>query len=125
MEEHMDLNTIGDGDDVNELAKSTGVPYRVRISPEFSELLKPNKFLTELGIRYSQRVESILNNLKDNLIPGDVGTGEEMPEPSVVFPLALVKGPFIREELISVKAELTGDGGEAGILLTAVPVEEE
>jgi hypothetical protein len=114
-----------DAGDVKKLAKLTGVPYPVRISPELSELLKPGKFLSGLGVRYSERVKSILNILKGNLIPGHGGTGEEMPETAVVFPLALVKGPFIREELISVKAELTDDGGEAGILLTAVPEKTE
>jgi translation elongation factor EF-G len=101
-----------------------GIPYQVCISPELSELLKPNKFLTELGIQYSERIKSVLNVLKGNFIPGHEGIEEAMSKEAVVFPLALVKGPFIKEELISIKAELTDDCGKAGIRLTAILEEE-
>jgi hypothetical protein len=109
---------------VSELAKSMGIPYKVCMSPDLSELLKPNKFLTELGIQHLERVKSVLNILKGSLIPGHGGAEETMPKKAVVFPLALVKGPYIREELISIKAELTDDGGEAGIRLAAILAEE-
>jgi hypothetical protein len=86
--------------------------------------LKPNTFLTGLGIRYLERLKTVLSLLKGNLIPKDGGPGEMIPKNGIVIPLAVTKGPYIREELISIRAELTDDGGKAEILLTVVPVQE-
>jgi hypothetical protein len=121
----MDLDAINDNaDEVNELAKTLGVPYKVRISPELYELLKPNKFMAELGIQYSDRIKSILGVFKGNLIWKKKGREEAMPKDVIAFPLTFAKGPYIREEIITIKAELTDDAGTEGILLTAILEEE-
>jgi hypothetical protein len=113
-----------DSGDVNELAKAMGVPFDICVSSELSELLKPNEFLTGLGILYSERIKSILSILKGNLLPKNGGLKEEMPKGAIAFPLALAKGPFIREELITIRAELSDDDGKNEILLTAILEEE-
>jgi hypothetical protein len=101
-------------------AQAMGIRYPVRFSAELSELLKPNEFLEGLGITFSERLNTVLNVLKGSMVPKDSGPEETVPERGIVFPLALVKGPYIREELVSIKAELTDDDGAAGILLTAI-----
>jgi hypothetical protein len=109
--------------DVNELAKAMGVQYPVHISKELLDELMPNDFLLGLGIRYSERLKGILGILKASLIPGSEGQKEAFPKGSIVVPFALAKGPFIKEGLISIKAELKDDGGEKAILLTVIPEE--
>ena len=111
-------------DDVNEVAERNGIPYSIQVSPELSEVLKPNEFISGLGIHYLERIGSIMRILKGNLIPKDKGGREAMPHEAVLIPFSLATGPFIREELITIKAELTDDDGEAGILLTAILEEE-
>jgi len=109
-----------DANTVSELAKTIGLPYPVRLSDELSELLKPNEFLTGLGIRHDDRINSVLSSLKGSLIPKSSSLKETVPKDGVVFSMPLVQGPFIKEKIISVKAEMTDDGGKGGILLTAV-----
>jgi len=113
--------SIEESDDVNALAEAAGLSYPISISNELSELLKPSAFLAELGIQHEVRINSILNILKASLYPVLSGSKETMPESGIIFPVPLVKGPYIREEMVSIKAELmTDDGGKLKILLTAV-----
>jgi hypothetical protein len=110
--------------DTNVLAEAIGLKYPVRLSPELSKLLKPNPFLAEMGIRYDDRIKTILGLLKGSLIPKNGGTEDTIPDKGIVIPLAIAKGPYIREELISIRAELTDDDGKAEILLTAILAQE-
>jgi hypothetical protein len=109
-----------DADEIGRYAESLGIPFTVRISPELKSLLKPNEFLSGLGIRFSDRVKTILGALKEGLIPDKSGQEDTVPKGGVNIPLALTKGPFIKEELISIRAETADDGGEKALLLTAV-----
>jgi len=109
--------------DVNELAKAIGLQYPIFVSKELLDEIMPNDFLSGLGIRYSERLRGILGILKANLIPRNEGFKEAFPKGAIVIPIALAKGPFIKEGLISIKAELKDDGGEKAILLTVIPEE--
>jgi hypothetical protein len=102
------------------LAESLGFPYRIDISPELAGQLKPNEFLTRLGIQYSKRLKSLLSILKGNLLPENEGLNEALPKDGITIPFALVKGPFINEELISIRAELSDDGCEKVLKLIAI-----
>ena len=115
-------NTYED-DEVLQLAKSMDLPYPVHVSQELSEQIKPNEFLTKLGVQYSDRIKTILSILKGRMVPKKAASGEMLKE-GIVLPLALAKGPFIKEELISIMAEMKDDGGEAVIYLTALPEED-
>ena len=84
--------------DINELAARMGLQYQVRISPELSELLKPNPFLNGLGIQFSDRINTVLGILKGNMIPGNAETEETMPKKGIVIPMPLAKGPYIRRK---------------------------
>ena len=108
-----------EANEINEIAKSIGLTHPVYFSPEVSDLLKPNSFLTELGIKYTDRINTILSILKGNLIPGDSVVKETMPKRGIVISLPITKGPYIKEELVYIKAELLDDDGTAEILLTA------
>jgi len=119
----MTQNYDEDANETNVLAKLIGLPYKVEVSQELTDLLKPNEFLAGLGIRYSERVKIILNSLKGNLVPETTWPKEGMPKEGVIIPLAMAKGPFIKEELVSISAELSDNGGEPRIRL-AVAHEE-
>jgi hypothetical protein len=106
---------------VNSIAQSIGIEYPVRLSPELFQQLKPNEFLSGLGIRFSQRVSTVLSMVKANMVPKNRGPEETLPQGEKTIPLTLAQGPFIREEPVSILARLTDDGGVAEILLTAIP----
>ena len=112
-------NNSDEDDEVNRLTESFGLPYQVRISQGLSELLKPNEFLSGLGIQYLERIKIILGSLKEHLIPNKGTLEDVMPKEGVIIPLAMAKGPFIKEELISIHAKLSDDNGETVILFTA------
>ena len=107
-------------DDVNFFARRIGLQYPVRLSSELSELLKPNEFLTGMGIQFTDRLNAVLSILKGGLIPENSCPRETMPENGIIIPIPIVKGPYIREEMVSIKAELTDDNGNAEILLTVI-----
>ena len=114
----MAQNNIDYDDEVARLAESFGLPYQVRISEELSEQLKPNEFMAGLGIQYLERVKTVLGILKAKMIKEK---GEEtFPKKVQVVPLAVAKGPYIKEELISIRAEVTDDGGKNVISLTPI-----
>ena len=79
-----------DANTVNELAKTTGLPYLVRLSNEVAELLKPNGFLAGLGIRHDDRINSLLNLLKGGLVPENTGLKDTIPGDGVIFSVPLV-----------------------------------
>jgi hypothetical protein len=106
-------NSYEEEDEVARVAESLGLPYRVDISPELASQIKPNEFLSGLGIRYLERIESILGILEGN-------RRSDSPPKDQVIPYNLVKGPFIKEELVSIRAELSDDGGGKVLKLTAI-----
>ena len=107
-------------DMVNTLAQAMDIAYPVRISAELTQLLKPNEFLSGLGIRFSERVNAILGILRANMVPQNHGREETISQKKEVIPLMLAQGPFIREEPVSILAQLTDDGGTTEILLTVI-----
>ena len=120
----MEQNNSGN-DEVNNLTESLDLPYQVRISEDLSEQLKPNAFISGLGVQYLERIKTILGIVKANMILKQ-NTQEVVfsKQGSVVIPLTLAKGPYIREELISIKAEVADDGGEKVISLTSILEED-
>jgi hypothetical protein len=119
-EQYMTESNSDDANEANVLAKMIGLPYKVDISPELMELLKPNEFLKGLGIRYSERIKIILHSLKGNMVPEKTYPAEGMPKDDVIIPLAITKGPYIKEELVSISAVLTDNNGEAQISLAVI-----
>jgi hypothetical protein len=110
--------------DVTEIADEQGIDYRVMISSALEKRLKPNAFLAELGIDFSERMENILNVLKGNLVPHYAGTEavDTIPPEGISIPFSITQGPLIWEELISIKVALhKGHEREAVIVLTTVP----
>jgi hypothetical protein len=119
-EQRMKKKDSEETDDLDALAELAGLQYPIRLSPELSELLEPNEFLAGLGIRFSDRINAILSILKGSLIPINPGQKETLPKGGIVIPILIARGPYIREEMVSIKAELTDDGGKAKMLLTAI-----
>ena len=112
-------NNIDYDEEVTKLAESFGLPYQVRISEGLSEQLNPNEFIAGLGIQYLERVKTVLSILKAKMIKE--GGEETLPKKAQVIPLSVASGPYIREELISIKAEVTDDEGGKIISLTSIP----
>jgi hypothetical protein len=107
--------------DVSALARKQGIPYPVRLSESLKNLLRPNEFLSDLGIRFSDRAANIIGILKENLIPLIGKPSETIPAYGLGILYTITRGPFIREIPISIKAELhTDNGGNTEIVLTAI-----
>jgi hypothetical protein len=105
-------------------ADEQGIDYRVMISSVMEKQLKPNAFLAELGIDFSERMGNILNIFKENLVIHYAGTGavDTIPPEGISIPFSITQGPLIREELISIRVTLyKGHEGEPAIVLTTVP----
>jgi hypothetical protein len=113
-----------DDDEINKLAYSMDLPYPVQVSRDLSEQIKPNEFLTGLGIHYLDRIKTILGILKGNMILNKELPGEILPKQNQVIYFTHAKGPYIKEEVTSIRVEMKDDGGEKVILLTAIPKEE-
>ena len=114
----MAQNNIDYDDEVARLAESFDLPYQVRISEGLAEQLKPNEFMAGLGIQYLERVKTVLGILKAKMVKE---RGEEtLPEKAQVIPLSIASGPYIREGLVSIKAEVTDDEGGKIISLTSI-----
>ena len=115
------IQSNDDDDEVLRIAESMGLPYKVYISPELAEQLKPNEFISGLGIQYMDRITTVIGILKGQMLLQKTGYEETIPKNRQIIPLNLVKGPFIKEELITIKAEMSDEGR---ILLTAVLEDE-
>jgi hypothetical protein len=109
----MEKSNLEEEDEVTKLAESLGLPYRVDISPELVDQLKPNEFLTGLGIRYLERIKIILSILEGGRFYDSLKKGQ-------VITYNFTKGPYIKEELITIRAELSDDGGGKVLKLTAI-----
>jgi len=113
--------TQGDeGDEINKIAQSMALPCPVQVSKELSELIRPNDFIAGLGIRYLERIKTILGILETNLFQLNAGFEGTFPEGGVTFPIAITKGPFIKEEILSIRAAPKDDNSGKVILLTAI-----
>jgi hypothetical protein len=110
--------------DVDKAAAIIGIGLPVRVSPELATLLKPNAFTSGLGIKYAERLTAILGILKGSLVPKNCGPEGVLPPEGIVIPFTIATGPYIREEPVSIIAELTDDGDQQEILLTAILEEE-
>ncbi len=120
------MHTIDIDDEiVNALAETAGVPYPVCLSPELSALLKPNRFLSHIGIRFEERLKTVFSILKGNLIPTHGGEQESLPDEGITFDFTVVRGPFIREDPLVIKAELTDADDTPHISLSAILMEKE
>lgn len=101
--------------DLNELAQAAGLRFPVKVSAELSDLLTPNTFLRGLGISYTERIKTILEIIRGGMVSR---------KGAMVIPLTIVQGPFIREELVSLRAELAEDDGADEIRLTLIPAHQ-
>ena len=106
--------------DIQEAAAEIGIKYPVKVSPELSAILMPNDFMSSLGIQYSHRLKAILKILKCNLHPENNGATETLPKLGVAIPFTITNGPFIREEVLNLRAHLTNNGGQSEIVLTVI-----
>jgi len=105
--------------EVNDFAESMGLRYPVCLSNELSEVLKPNEYLSGLGINFNDRVNTILSILRGSLKPG-LSSDERIPKNGIIIPIPIVNGPYIKEEMVSVKAEMYDGDGKETILLTVI-----
>jgi hypothetical protein len=108
--------------DVSAVAEKYGIPCRVKVAIPLVELLKPNEYLSSLGIQFSERIDNIMHYLLGHLLPVDGGPDVVIPDEGVTIPYTLTQGPFVREVPITIRAKRQKDGeGKTEIVLSIVP----
>lgn len=112
--------------DVSELAEAEGIEFPVAVSAGLAQILEPNQFLTTFGINFEERVSNILKVLHGHFVPSPDGECDDLPGGRLVFPFIVLRGPLIKEDLISVLAVVhPGDGGDPVVtLMTARDAEQ-
>lgn len=112
--------------DLSEQAREQGISLPVAMGVSLARELEPNQFLSTFGITFEERIGNVLKVLKAHFVP-EAGTGREgLPDSALVFPFIVLKGPLIKEELLSVMAVIhSGDDGESVVTLTVLQDEDK
>jgi len=107
--------------DIDAIVSALGILYPVRLSDTLHEVLKPNEFLSELGIRFDDRLRNMLSTIKEGFVPSNGIPDEKLPETGLIVPFMVTQGPFIREVQFGIKAELQkDDDGRSELFLTVI-----
>jgi hypothetical protein len=111
--------------DVSGIARGQGINQPVRVSAALADLLQPNQFLSDWGIRFPERMDNILSILKGMLVPHNGGPEETLPPDGIGIPITLTQGPFIREIPLTIRVNSArGADGETELLLSIVHDED-
>jgi hypothetical protein len=105
--------------DVSEEARHEGIIYLVMVDPTLIQTLKPNQFLSSLGISLEDRIGQLLQ-----LAHAYIMVNEEsgaFSQPQYYLPFMVLKGPLVREDSCPVLARVhTGEAGKQLITLSHV-----
>jgi hypothetical protein len=112
--------------DVSKTAEKWGIPYPVYITDKLKNAITPNEFLSDMGVQFSERLDNIMGFLKGTLVPKGGEQKETLPKDGASIPFVLLKGPFVREIPVSIRAELKPDSeSKSQILLSIIHEGEE
>jgi hypothetical protein len=96
--------------DFEEKTKKAGIDLPLTIEPALLEKLIPSPFLASLGVSVEQRIENLLSLVKANLAAKTTD--------GYYIPFIVVKGPFIKEDLLPIIVRISqAEGGTQAITL--------
>jgi hypothetical protein len=102
--------------DMSEKAKQSDISTPIVLSESLLNKLRPNKFLTDLGITFDKRLENLFEHVRANLRPdgkNETGGG------SFSVPFIVVNGPLVREDVMTAVVRLQKDSkNEQTIFIT-------
>jgi len=102
--------------DMSENAKQANIAMPVVLSESLIKTLRPNKFLSELGITYERRLENLFELVRARLKPN---VKSEMSGDVFAVPLIVVNGPLVREDVITAVVRMQTDSkNEKTIIIT-------
>jgi hypothetical protein len=99
--------------DLRGKAKEAGLELPVIIDGLLLKELTPTPFLESLGLSLEERIENLFNLVKASLTAAngfDAGAGDKH---KTCLPFTVVAGPFVREDCLSIIAEIVQEEGEA------------
>jgi hypothetical protein len=108
--------------DVHGKAKKAGIEMPVEIDGMLLEELTPAPFLVSLGISLEARIDNLLGLVKASLTAQNGFDGTE--ETKTCLPFTVVKGPFVREDCLSVMAEINREEGGCPVITLAKAIDE-
>jgi hypothetical protein len=112
--------------DISNEAQEVGLSYPVAVTASLAKNLRPNEFLSSLGISFEDQTRMLLQLIRERIVPHPEGIPEENEGEKLIVPFIVLKGPLIKEELISVLVMVhDGDDGEPVITLMNPEVTSE
>ena len=86
---------------------------KITIDSGLMETLTPSTYLTSLGITLEQRKSNLIQLACAVLSPADITSNNKTQ-----IPFMVTKGPFIKEEFLSVNVNCKNEDGEPVIVLS-------
>jgi hypothetical protein len=108
--------------DVHAKAEKAGIEMPVEIDAALLEELTPTPFLVSLGISLEARIDNLLGIVKASLTAQNGFDGTD--ETKTCLPFIVTKGPLVREDCLSVMAEINREEGGYPVITLAKAVDE-
>lgn len=103
--------------DLRAKAREAGLELPVVIDGLLLKELTPTPFLASLGISLGKRIENLFNQTKASLVAENGFDGGDKHK--ACLPFIVVSGPFLREDCLSIIAEINQEeGGAVAITFT-------
>jgi hypothetical protein len=106
--------------DQNNTNTETNTDIPVTIDTALTEALTPNAYLASLGITLEEREANVKQLARAVIKPTDVSGGFQTQ-----IPFMVTKGPFIKEDFLTVNVSLKDVNGTAVIVLSPATELEE
>ncbi|GHV47985.1 hypothetical protein AGMMS49546_38150 [Spirochaetia bacterium] len=99
--------------DIHEKAEEAGITSPVVIDSGLLKLLTPNPYLTSIGVSLEERIKNLLGLVKANL---HTGKDSEKVEKKHYIPFMVLKGPFVKEDFLSVIVDVETKGEDRTVI---------
>ncbi|GHV48200.1 hypothetical protein AGMMS49546_38570 [Spirochaetia bacterium] len=102
--------------DIHEKAEEAGITSPVVIDSGLLKLLTPNPYLASIGVSLEERIKNLLGLVKANL---HTGKDSEKVEKKYYIPFMVLKGPFVKEDFLSVIVDIETKGEDRTVITLA------
>jgi hypothetical protein len=98
---------------IHEKAEKAGISSPVVIDGSLLKMMTPNPYLASIGVSLEERIKSLLGLVKANL---KAEKDSEKPDKKYYIPFMVLKGPLVKEEFLSVIAQVETKGGDRTVI---------
>jgi hypothetical protein len=101
---------------IHEKAEEAGIESPVVIDSSLLKMLTPNPYLASIGITLDDRMGNLLELVKAKL---KNDKDAENSDKKYFIPFMVLKGPLVREELLSVIMNIESKGGNTTVIMVS------